>query len=411
MAGMKFPLLAAMIIGIMPGALAAEPYKISVSDVLRLRVLEWLPVDGTMREWEALAGEYEVGPDGSISVPFLGPVLAAGKAPFEVGAEISDGLKQRLALADLPDATVEIAKYQPIIVSGHVQTPGEVVYRPGLTARQAIAMAGGPSDEIRRTPATLRELISGQGTLRIYLDQLDALRVRRARLEAERDGETEFTPVPLLEDTPRSQALVQEEVAFMALRRDQLARGLAAIQSQKELLEAEIESLTAKGTALETQIELGQREVENATNLSERGLVANARLFESQRTLASIEASLLDVSTAVLRARQGVANAERDRIALIDTRSSEVAEQLQEVEASVLEAERRVDTERSLAISLMTQAQGQDLAVDSGALAAQVEVTIIRHQGDGAEEIPDAMDVELKPGDLIEMTLRPPSTN
>lgn len=411
MTGTRLPILAALMLGLVPGIVAAETYKISTSDVLRLRVLEWQPIDGTMREWEALAGEYEVGPDGSISVPFLGPVMAVGKAPVEVGAEISDGLKQRLALPDLPDATVEIAKYQPVIVSGHVKTPGEIVYRPGLTARQAIAMAGGPSDEIRRTPATVRDLISGQGALRINLDQLEALRVRKARLEAERDGRDDFTPVPMLEDTPRSQALVQEEVAFMALRRDQLARGLAAIQSQKELLEAEIESLNAKGKALETQIELGQREVENATNLSERGLVANARLFESQRTLSAIESSLLDVSTAVLRARQGVADAERDRIALIDTRSSEVALQLQEVEAAVLEAERRVDTERSLAISLMTQAQGTDLPVDGASLAAQVTVSILRNQDGATEEIPDAMDMALKPGDLIEMTLRPPSTN
>lgn len=411
MAGTRSSLLAALILGLLPGGLAAETYKISTSDVLRLRVLEWMPVDGTMREWEALAGEYAVGSDGAIMVPFLGPILAAGKDPYEVGAEISEGLKQRLALADLPDATVEISQYQPVIVSGHVRTPGEVAFRPGLTARQAIAMAGGPSDEIRRTPAALRELISGQGTLRIYLDEMEALRVRKARLEAERDGRTEFTPVPMLDDTARSKALVEEEVAFMALRRDQLARGLAAIQSQKELLEAEIESLTAKGKALETQIDLGRREVENATNLSERGLVANARLFESQRTLASIEASLLDVSTAILRARQGVATAERDRIALIDTRSSEVAEQLQEVEAAVLEAERRVDTERSLAISLMTQAQGQDLPVDGDTLSAQVNVSIQRRTGDEVEEIADAMDVMLKPGDLIEMTLRPPSTN
>lgn len=163
MAALRRHLLPLFVVALLPGVALADSYTISESDLLRLRVLEWQPVDGTMREWEAMTGEYRVNADGTISVPFLGPVEAAGHTPAQLGTLIADGLMERLALPDMPDATIEIAEYRPIIVAGHVREPGEVVFRPGLTARQAIAMAGGPSDEIRSTPALVRDLISEEG--------------------------------------------------------------------------------------------------------------------------------------------------------------------------------------------------------------------------------------------------------
>ncbi|MEL5878643.1 polysaccharide biosynthesis/export family protein [Cereibacter sphaeroides] len=410
MAALRRHLLPLFVVALLPGVALADSYTISESDLLRLRVLEWQPVDGTMREWEAMTGEYRVNADGTISVPFLGPVEAAGHTPAQLGTLIADGLMERLALPDMPDATIEIAEYRPIIVAGHVREPGEVVFRPGLTARQAIAMAGGPSDEIRSTPALVRDLISEEGALRILLDSREGMMARRARLLAERDNQTELGPVPEL-DTARGRALLAEEKSFMDLRRDQVDRNLAAIDAQSELLKAEIEALQAKTGQLETQRTLAEKETANAKNLSERGLVASGRLFETQRTLSTVESQLLDTSTAILRARQGITTAERDRIALIDGRSSEIAAQLQEVEAQILEMDRKIDTQRSLSVSLLSQAGGKDVAADPSTIAAMSDVVVMRFAGSEMRQIPDAMDVRLEPGDMVQMTLRAPSTN
>ncbi|RHZ93771.1 glycosyl transferase [Cereibacter sphaeroides] len=410
MAALRRHLLPLFVVALLPGVALADSYTISESDLLRLRVLEWQPVDGTMREWEAMTGEYRVNADGTISVPFLGPVEAAGHTPAQLGTLIADGLMERLALPDMPDATIEIAEYRPIIVAGHVRDPGEVVFRPGLTARQAIAMAGGPSDEIRSTPALVRDLISEEGALRILLDSREGMMARRARLLAERDNQTDLGPVPEL-DTARGRALLAEEKSFMDLRRDQVDRNLAAIDAQSELLKAEIEALQAKTGQLETQRTLAEKETANAKNLSERGLVASGRLFETQRTLSTVESQLLDTSTAILRARQGITTAERDRIALIDGRSSEIAAQLQEVEAQILEMDRKIDTQRSLSVSLLSQAGGKDVAADPSTIAAMSDVVVMRFAGNEMRQIPDAMDVRLEPGDMVQMTLRAPSTN
>lgn len=410
MAALRRHLLPLFVVALLPGVALADSYTISESDLLRLRVLEWQPVNGTMREWEAMTGEYRVNADGTISVPFLGPVEAAGHTPAQLGTLIADGLMERLALPDMPDATIEIAEYRPIIVAGHVREPGEVVFRPGLTARQAIAMAGGPSDEIRSTPALVRDLISEEGALRILLDSREGMMARRARLLAERDNQTELGPVPEL-DTARGRALLAEEKSFMDLRRDQVDRNLAAIDAQSELLKAEIEALQAKTGQLETQRTLAEKETANAKNLSERGLVASGRLFETQRTLSTVESQLLDTSTAILRARQGITTAERDRIALIDGRSSEIAAQLQEVEAQILEMDRKIDTQRSLSVSLLSQAGGKDVAADPSTIAAMSDVVVMRFAGNEMRQIPDAMDVRLEPGDMVQMTLRAPSTN
>ncbi len=181
-------------------------------------------------------------------------------------------------------------------------------------------------------------------------------------------------------------------------------RNLAAIDAQSELLKAEIEALQAKTGQLETQRTLAEKETANAKNLSERGLVASGRLFETQRTLSTVESQLLDTSTAILRARQGITTAERDRIALIDGRSSEIAAQLQEVEAQILEMDRKIDTQRSLSVSLLSQAGGKDVAADPSTIAAMSDVVVMRFAGNEMRQIPDAMDVRLEPGDMVQMS-------
>ena len=42
-----------------------------------------------------------------------------------------------------PRVTVEIANYRPINVIGEVRNAGQYAYRPGISLKDAIAMAGG----------------------------------------------------------------------------------------------------------------------------------------------------------------------------------------------------------------------------------------------------------------------------
>jgi len=42
-----------------------------------------------------------------------------------------------------PDVTIEIDRYRPVFVMGEVGRPGQYAYVPGMTAQNAVAIAGG----------------------------------------------------------------------------------------------------------------------------------------------------------------------------------------------------------------------------------------------------------------------------
>ncbi|TIW02774.1 MAG: polysaccharide export protein, partial [Mesorhizobium sp.] len=105
----------------MPQLAAAGDYQLGPQDKLNIRVAEWQTVDGTFRDWSALNGEYSVGPAGTLSVPFVGDMQAAGKTTAEIASAIGLALQRKLALPDKPEASVEMAQFRPFYISGEVQ--------------------------------------------------------------------------------------------------------------------------------------------------------------------------------------------------------------------------------------------------------------------------------------------------
>lgn len=121
---------------------AADDYKLGPEDKVRITVYEWRSARNEAYEWSALKGEFTVGPSGTISLPLIGEMEAASLSTGELAGLISDRLQSKVGLAQHPDAAVEVVRFRPFYVLGHVNKPGEYSYRPGLTALQAVSMAG-----------------------------------------------------------------------------------------------------------------------------------------------------------------------------------------------------------------------------------------------------------------------------
>lgn len=115
----------------LPPAAAGE-YRLGPGDAVRL----------TTFGQDQLTGEFHVGDDGTIAVPLLGSVRAAGRTPEELQAAVADGLKRANLLRD-PKVSVEVSAYRPIFVLGEVNKPGQYPYQPGMTVVTAVAVAGG----------------------------------------------------------------------------------------------------------------------------------------------------------------------------------------------------------------------------------------------------------------------------
>ena len=87
-----------------------------------------------------------VQPDGRIVLRLIGPVQAAGLTPGQLSDEINKAYSQELKN---PSATVHVQNMpsRQVFVEGQVNHPGSFSLQPGMTALQAIANAGGQTDD------------------------------------------------------------------------------------------------------------------------------------------------------------------------------------------------------------------------------------------------------------------------
>lgn len=109
----------------------SDTYRIGAGDTLRINVFDE----------NDLSGSFTVVPDGTITMPLIGAQKLVGHTIEQAAAKLSAALKN--GYLRNPVVTITVTGYRPFYIMGAVPTPGEYQYRDGLTALQAVAMAGG----------------------------------------------------------------------------------------------------------------------------------------------------------------------------------------------------------------------------------------------------------------------------
>jgi polysaccharide export outer membrane protein len=156
---------------------AAEPdprkqeYVIGASDVLRISV--WRNPD--------LSGEAIVRPDGTITLPLVGDLRAAGRTPGQIRAEITQRLgafiKDESAIVTVAVAIINSYRFT---VSGNVEHPGTYASTHIVTVTEAIALAGG-ANRFADAEASIIIRSDEKGTRRIPVDYPGILSGARAQ--------------------------------------------------------------------------------------------------------------------------------------------------------------------------------------------------------------------------------------
>ena len=120
----------------LPAPPAAETVAvIQGTDIVNVRVF---------RE-DTFSTREHVRPDGKISVPVVGEVMARGRRPDEVAKEIETRLKTMLKEPNVT-LVLEQPAQMPISVTGEVRQSGTFQLDPGTNVLHAIASAGGLND-------------------------------------------------------------------------------------------------------------------------------------------------------------------------------------------------------------------------------------------------------------------------
>jgi len=130
---------------------SSDTYQLGAGDEIRLTV------DG----FDNLTNTYNVGDEGTISVPMLSTVPVSGKSTRELEGLIAGMLKEKELAVD-PSVSVQVLKYRPFFILGEVQRPGQYPYVPGLTVLTAVSIAGGYTFRAETEAAAISRRIDGR---------------------------------------------------------------------------------------------------------------------------------------------------------------------------------------------------------------------------------------------------------
>jgi polysaccharide export outer membrane protein len=156
-----------------------DSYVIGASDVVTVTVFKE----------PTLSSSLLVRPDGMISMPLLGDIMASGKTPLQLADEVTAKLKKYV---QDPNVTVVLSQMnsKKVYLIGEVGRPGPLEMTPGMTLLQAIATAGGPTQfanvkkmyilrseggKQQKIPVQYKQALKGDSSLNLSLSPGDTI--------------------------------------------------------------------------------------------------------------------------------------------------------------------------------------------------------------------------------------------
>lgn len=111
---------------------ALSSYRVGPGDVITVRVVG---------EDDLSVNKARLTDAGTVFFPALGEVQVRGLTIGELEALVIGRLKGRILVN--PQVVVQVDEYRPFFITGMVQSPGSIAYRPGLDVSRAATLAGG----------------------------------------------------------------------------------------------------------------------------------------------------------------------------------------------------------------------------------------------------------------------------
>jgi protein involved in polysaccharide export with SLBB domain len=235
--------------------------RLAPQDTVEIRVSGWTALRGGVAEASMLTDAFTIGSAGSLELPIIGHVPAAGLRADELAKLITDRLQARSGLTERPVTTVQLKQYPSLAVRGSVERPGKYPYRPNLTVQEAIEAAGGVARieetgtqltlSISRSVGRVRELTVARNSLVlpgdiIWVGRTPAPETRTARIFTDRssagDADRTNTEERRLAAKPSlagSRAEQQQAPGRERSRTDALLRDLSAARREAEAVRTE----------------------------------------------------------------------------------------------------------------------------------------------------------------------------
>lgn len=389
---------------------------VSAADELLLQAGD--TVEMTVTGVQDLTRRTTVAEDGVVSLPLFGDIKVSGLSPSQVRTRLkhdAPGKSYRPKLQNpngqvvsitAEDVFFDLIASRPVYVHGDVGKPGEVTYRPDLTVRQAVTLAGGYDVARLRQADPFIEMENARTDYAALWIAFAHQQATVWRLEAELKGRDDIghTDIPTVPVDPElvSQILRTEkkqlslDLSDHVLDREQLAKTLKETERQIATLEERDDMQTAELAA-------ARAELDNLKELDKKGLAQSTRISDARRAILLTSSQQLETTVEKLRA-----TVERDGLARrYDTLDAER-------EVTLLEALKDARLELETTRTGLRSA-GQKLLyaglLQSDLVRRHAPAEIIIHRSDPEGEpqsMPASEDARLMPGDVVEVKLELP---
>jgi polysaccharide export outer membrane protein len=339
-----------------------------------------------------------------VSVALVGQVNVRGLTVAEARAKIIQSLSNKIyqqrandgrevAQLILPDTiTISVADYRPVYLNGDVSKPGEQPFRPGMTVRHAVAVAGGYDALQLRGQSALFQRVDLRAEYESLWTEFAREKARIWRLRTELGDKDVESPnskgIPIPQAT--LDQLIRTEQEQLKVRNADRQKERSHYEKSIKSANTQLEVLAEKKKKDEEAVQADASDFEKVRELFQKGMTATTRLSEARRAVVLS-------STQLLQTVVEITNIERHReefARLLDKGDSESRmEVLKELQDANLRFEQ---------VAAQIQGISEKLRIRGG----QPEIWVYRKNEDRTEQLHANEDMELVPGDVVNITLQ-----
>jgi polysaccharide export outer membrane protein len=373
----------------------AAPFRLDSGDILEISVFRRDDLNRRMT----------VDADGNIWVPLVGEVRASGLTLPELRSKVRDLLAGSDSVRGA-DVMVDLVEHRPFFIHGSVLKAGAFPYRPGMTIRHALALAGGlslsgASGSFAIAPVAGAEL---RGKFEELKGQIAAQQIRVAGLRAEAETKTEINTTALaraIASRPEIARLIQLETDRIMARQAEREKEQQYLRNSIKLSDTQVSTLEEGQKADEEATRLQYEEYERVAELSRKGLAPTSRVSDQQQAAVLFKIRERDTAGRLAFARLAREELVR-KLEKVDDRPVRIPLELQE-------AMKTLEQMKTQLASL-----GQQITL-SGATNSMlgnpenvsVDITIFRKDRTGAQvRIAANEDSDVEASDVVEVKLK-----
>jgi polysaccharide export outer membrane protein len=384
---------------------AKAEYVVNVGDVLEVAVAG-VP---------ELRNHAAVQIDGNISLPLVGMLPVAGLPLQQVRTQIGAALASKVfrqrspdgreiaIVIDADEVTATVAEYRPIYVDGDVSKPGQYPYRPSTTARQLIAVAGGYDVMHMRMNNLYLESADLRSQYGSLWTEFAKEQARIWRIKNELGDSSQIDPA-VLKDVPIPFSTISEivntETEYLRTKESDYQREKAFLQRGVREGDNQVNVLSAQQKTEEEAYQSDLDELQKVNDLFGKGSLVSPRVTDARRAVLLSSTRKLQTQAQLMLVKKEQDEVKRKLEKLDDQRRIDLLRELQDANVKLNETRANLQSVgEKLQYTAMIRSQ---LVRGTG---DKPEIAIIRKGQKGEERIIADEDVELQPGDTVEVKL------